>query len=74
MKHLLLVLILFVPTVCANKITPDGYARYIVRLACKAQADKVACAAMKGDRKALEDFCFAGRLNACLVILGVYDL
>lgn len=73
-KLLAVVLVLFASTTNANYITADGYARYIVRNACTNKLDKIACAALKGDKKALEDMCFAGRLYACLYVLGAYDL
>lgn len=73
-KLLAVVLVLFVGTTSANYITPEGYARYIVRSACTSKLDKIACAALKNDRKALETMCFAGRLHACLYVLGVYDV
>lgn len=74
LKLLAVVLVLFASTTNANYITADGYARYIVKSACTSKLDKIACAALKGDRKALEAMCFAGRLYACLYVLGVYDL
>lgn len=73
LKLLAVVLVLFAST-NANYITADGYARYIVRTACTNKLDKVACAALKGGKQALEAMCFAGRLYACLYVLGVYDL
>jgi hypothetical protein len=73
-KLLFVMLVLFVSTTSANYITPEGYARYIVKSACTSKLDKIACAALKGDKKALEAMCFAGRLHACLYVLGVYDV
>ena len=66
--------ILVSSTASANYVTPELYARYLAEIACTKKADKIACAALRGDKAALEKFCFAGRLNACLVLLGVYDV
>ena len=74
MRGVLLMLLVLVSTSSANYVTPELYARYLAEIACTKKADKIACAALRGDKAALEKFCFAGRLNACLVLLGVYDV